>query len=140
MKKLSLEYLKNMLDMRTKLLNVLRKDLEDACDQLDKREKQLAMTEFERDNLRKRVKELNEDKQFMRHQINDLIDSKQTLRIDIANLQKALAEARRQAEWWRQQDADEDYIASLEVQADEMFIPIENDSQNAPRGAHKEKS
>jgi phosphoglycerate-specific signal transduction histidine kinase len=133
--KLSLEYLKNMLEMRTKLFESMRCDLEHAMDEIDKRDHTIACLERintglaesnsalyrQNDTFRERIDELNEDKRFMKAQINDLIETKYQLRIQLAELKE-------QAEWWRTQDADEDYIASLEVAALPDNISFENNS------------
>jgi regulator of replication initiation timing len=152
MKKLSLEYLKNMLDIRTKLLSVVRADLEDATKQLLIYEETEAVRELkikamedavkvyqsannavqgQNTQFRTRIDELLEDKKLLREQINDLIESKQALRVE-------LAEAKDQADWWRTQDADEDYIASLEIAMLPDNISFENHSHNAPRETSEE--
>jgi len=114
--KLSLEYLKNMLDMRKTLLYCAQKDLEQALAELDQREYVLAQAE----SANKALKRQNDR---LRQQYVDAAGAAHDLTIEVASLNdinrgllQVVNELRTQVDWWRQQDSDTGWLCANDYQ------------------------
>ena len=99
----TLNKVKSMLNMKSALLKALQKDLEDALNKLDRAE----IT----------ISHLKTDLVLERDRTDEIAAKYFRLQFVNEDLKMQLERAKKDAEWWREQDEDEDYQASLEVAA-----------------------
>ena len=99
-----------MPNMKSTLLKALQKDLEDALIKIDQRDAKIA--------------ELQRECRIHRDQADEIAANYFRLQFKNEDLEMQLKRAKKDAEWWREQDEDEDYQASLEIAAMDD-IPLE---------------
>lgn len=120
--------MKSMLNMKSSLLKALQKDLESALIKIDQRDARIDSLQYEVDfktNANKRLQALLEAES----RTNDELAAKYyRLQFELDDLKTQLEQAKREAEWWREQDEDEEYQASLskvvEIAPDNDIIKV----------------
>ena len=117
--KLSIEYLKNMLDMRSKLLHCAQKDLEQALAELDQCEYILAQQESANNALKRQNDHFRQKYVDASSYANDMAIECGTMHDEIEMLKKVnvgllevINELKLQVDWWRQQDSDTAWLCS----------------------------
>jgi hypothetical protein len=121
--KLSLEYLKSMLDMRKTLLYCAQKDLEQALAELDQREYLLANAKSanaalkrQNDHFRQKYVDASSHANDMTIEVATLNDEIEALSDINRGLLQVVNELRTQVDWWRQQDSDTGWLCANDYQ------------------------